>query len=1121
MYNFNHKKRSAGMGVLASLFVMFVMAIMTLNGCNKEESSDNTNTDESTKAIFAQVPSEKSHIDFNNKVTETPDLNYFSYQYIYNGGGVAVGDINNDGLPDLYFTANQLPNKLYLNKGNLEFEDITDKAGVAARDGWKTGVSMVDINNDGNLDIYVSRSGNNPDPDLRRNLLYVNNGDNTFTEKARDYGIDDPGYSTQSYFADFDKDGDLDMYLVSHRIDFQNNDLLYDRSTLQPTEFDSDKLYKNNGSAFTDISKEAGISNKAWGLSASIGDFNNDGWEDIYVANDFLEPDMLYINQGDGTFKEEIGEHISHISFYGMGSDFADINNDGFADLYVLDMVAPQHERSKRTMASMNPPKFWKMVDNGYNYQYMSNTLQLNNGNGNFSEINQIAGVGKTDWSWAPLFADFDNDGMKDLFVTNGITKDVTDNDFKISLQKKKAAGEKVTFEEVMGMMPGTKVANYIYRNTGNFKFKSMDEPWKMDQKVNSNGAAYADLDNDGDLEIVINNLDDVASIYENLATKELDNNYLQVKFKGPETNPNGYGAKVYLINDDGAIQYQELYPSRGYLSSVESILHFGVGKADEIKKLVIQWPDGKQQTKENVSTNQVLEANYSDANETATPVNKVDPKYFQEAENDLGIDFKHTDVAYDDFVKESLIPHKQSQNGPFISVGDVNGDGMEDFYIGGAAGQSGELYIQTGEGKFAKAESQPWEADKASEDMGSVFFDADGDGDMDLYVSSGSNEFPEGSPLLAHRLYINDGKGAFTKSSGAIPSITTSGMAVTAGDYDGDGDMDLFVGGRVTPAKYPYSPRSCLLKNDGGKFTDVTETDAPGLVTPGMITDAEFTDFDKDGDMDLAFVGEWMPICLFQNDGGKFKDVSKDKGLDDHSSGWWYSVAPADLDGDGDMDFICGNLGANNKFHPSGEKPLQVYSTDFDDNGTNDIVLAKFSNDKKCLPVRGRECSSGQMPFILDKFPTYQSFAEASLQNIYTEDKLNRALKLEAKDFESCVIINNNGKYEMSILPIEAQFSPIAGAIVMDVNKDGNMDIVAAGNNFGAEVETIRYDAGRGTVLLGDGKGGFKPVNLLESGFFAPGDVKDIKLIHVGADKKPVILVANNNAQMQAFSLK
>lgn len=1110
----------SGTFVHVSFLFIFFAAMVMINGCNKEGSNETSSNEDSDKPIFSLLPAEKSKIDFNNTITESVDFNYFAYRYIYNGGGVAVGDINNDGLTDIYFTANQLPNKLYLNKGNLEFEDITESAGVSAKDGWKTGVTMVDINNDGNLDIYVSRSGANPDPDMRRNLLYVNNGNNTFTEKARDYGIDDPGYSNQAHFFDMDKDGDLDMYLVNHRIDFENTGLLYDRSTLQPTEFDSDKLYRNNGSAFTNVSKEAGISNKAWGLSASIGDFNNDGWEDVYVANDFLEPDMLYINKGDGTFTENIKDHIQHISFYGMGSDYADINNDGYADLFVLDMVAPDHERSKRNMASMNVPQFWQMVDNGYHYQYMSNTLQLNNGNGTFSEIAQVAGIGKTDWSWAPLFADFDNDGNKDLFVTNGIAKDVTDNDFKISLDKKNAAGEKMTFEEVMNMMPGTKVANYIYKNNGNLKFKSMTEKWQMDQKVNSNGAAYADLDNDGDLELVINNLSDKASIYENLASKETDNNYLKIKLKGSQHNPFGLGTKVYLLDDKGGIQYQEMYPSKGYLSSVDNILHFGLGKADEVQKVVIQWADGKQSTVENVDANQVLEVNYSEANGTAEPVNPVSAKYFAGAEQDLNIDFKHTDVPFNDFKKESLIPHKQSQNGPFISTADVNGDGLEDFFIGGAAGQSGELFLQTAEGKFTKADGQPFETDKASEDMGSVFFDADGDGDMDLYVSSGSNEFPEGSPMLAHRLYTNDGKGTFTKSSGIIPSINTSGMAVTAGDYDGDGDMDLFVGGKVVPQKYPYSPRSYLLKNEGGKFTDVTEAAAPGLVTPGMITDAEFTDMDKDGDLDLALVGEWMPICLFENNSGEFKNVSEEKGVT-NSNGWWYSITPADLDGDGDMDFVCGNIGDNNKFHPSAEKPLLVYSTDFDDNGTNDIVLAKFNNQKKCLPVRGRECSSGQMPFILDKFPTYQSFAEASLQNIYTDEKLNNALKLEAKDFESCVLLNNNGKLEMAMLPVEAQLSPITGAIVMDVNKDGFMDIITAGNNHGAEVETMMYDAGRGTVMLGDGKGGFKAVNLLESGFFARGDVKDIKMIHIGADKKPAILVANNNAPMQAFVMK
>lgn len=1110
----------AGFGLQANLFLIVLISAIMFTGCNKENTTENNDQkDEEEKAIFAKVPSEKSNVSFINSIKETPEFNYFTYRYIYNGGGVAIGDINNDGLSDLYFTANQSPDKLYLNKGDLVFEDITEKAGVTVPEGWKTGVTMIDINSDGNLDIYVCRSAN-PDPKMRENLLFINNGDNTFSEKARDYGINDPGYSTQSYFFDMDKDGDLDMYLVNHRVDFENNDLLYDRSTLQPTEFDSDKLYRNNGSAFTDISKEAGISNKAWGLSASIGDFNNDGWEDVYVANDFLEPDMLFINNQNGTFTENIKDHIKHISFYGMGSDYADINNDGFADLCVLDMVAPDHERSKTTMASMNTPKFWQMVENGYHYQYMLNTLQLNNGNGTFSEIAQLSGIGKTDWSWAPLFADFDNDGNKDLFVTNGIKKDVTDNDFKIELASKNAAGEKMTFEEVMNMMPGIKVENYIYKNNGDLSFKKMMDKWGLEEKVNSNGASYADLDNDGDLDLIVNNLDDIASVYENLTNDVKENNYLKIKFIGPAANPNGLGTKVYLMNEDGSLQYQELYASRGYISSVDNVMHFGLGKEDNVKKVTVQWGDGKQSVIENVDGNQTLEVNYSEASGTSEPVITKEPKYFTENTQDLNINFTHTDVPFDDFVKESLIPHKQSQNGPFISTGDVNGDGLEDFYIGGAAGQSGKLYLQNAGGKFDEATAQPWEADKASEDMGSVMFDADGDGDLDMYVTSGSNEFPEGSPQLAHRLYINDGKGNFTKSSGAIPNINTSGMAVTAGDYDKDGDMDLFVGGKVSPQKYPYSPRSYLLKNEGGKFTDVTEVDAPGLVECGMVTDAEFTDYDKDGDLDIVAVGEWMPVCIMENNGGKFTDKTEALGLS-NSNGWWYTVTPADLDNDGDIDFVCGNIGDNNKFHPSGEKPLLVYSTDFDDNGTNDIVLAKFNNDKKCLPVRGRECSSNQMPFILEKFPTYQSFAEASLQNIYTEDKLKEALKLEAKEFDNCVLINNNGKYEPKHLPVEAQLSPITGIVVMDINKDGNMDIIGAGNNYGAEVETVRYDAGRGVVLLGDGKGGFTAVNLLESGLFANNDVKDVKLINVGAEKKPVLLIANNNSAMQSFALK
>ncbi|MFK8103794.1 MAG: VCBS repeat-containing protein [Saprospiraceae bacterium] len=1083
-------------------------------GCTQDQS-DNQLSQTTTAALdgplFQMVDPAHSNLQFSNQIQETDAQNYIFYNYFYNGGGVSLGDINNDGLIDIYLSANQQSNKLYLNKGNLQFEDITAKAGVADATGWTTGVNMIDINGDGWLDIYVCKAGYQ-NFELRQNKLYINDGKMGFTEQAKTYGLNDDGFATQSYFLDYDKDGDLDMYLVNHRHDFKNNTKLSQRIDNDLVPELSDKLFRNDGNnRFTEVGKAAGIMNKAWGLSATIADFNDDGWEDIYVANDFMQPDYLYINNQKGGFTNQVQDYMRHISFYSMGSDISDINNDGLPDLVVLDMVAEDHVRSKRNMASMSNFNFWSMVERGYHYQYMQNSLQLNNGKGSFSEISQLAGISKTDWSWAPLLADFDNDGYKDLFVTNGIKRDVTDNDFKLQLAALQKAGKKINYQQLLNMMPSNTQANYIFQNNGDLSFSKKTMAWGLSRSVNSNGSAYADLDNDGDLDLVVNNLDAVAAIYKN--TSNTANNYLDVQLKGNTKNPMGIGAKITLQSEAG-LQYQEQYLSRGFQSSVSPVLHFGLGKTPQIDRLTVAWPDGTESILQNVKVNQRLVVEQKQAKKFARTQQKP-KRTFQELDpKTLGIDYRHQEKNYDDFLKEILLPHKHSQHGPYLAKADVNGDGLEDFFVGGAAGSAGALYVQDQAGKFQQLSENTWKKDKAYEDLGLVFFDADQDEDLDLYVVSGSNEFPEQSPLLQDRLYLNDGKGNFKKANNRLPKMLTSGLRVRAADFDGDGDQDLFVGGRVVPAKYPQTPRSYLLQNDKGYFKDVTKSIAPELASCGMVTDAIFTDVDQDKDLDLLVVGEWMPIQLYKNEQNKL--VLQEEPSLAKTNGWWFSIRAGDFDGDGDQDYMVGNLGKNKKFKANYDSPFHVYCNDFDDSGSLDIVLSSESTGTQ-LPVRGRECSSQQMPFIKEKFPTYKQFAEASLDDIYGE-KLASATHLEAYTFASSYLQNNgDGSFELIKLPNPAQIGPITGMWIDDYNQDKALDVIAIGNIYGSEVETVRYDASVGVLLEGNSQAAFKAITNLQSGIRTNGDAKDILLIERGTHPA-LLLVSLNNQAVQTF---
>ncbi|MET2984596.1 VCBS repeat-containing protein [Aureibaculum conchae] len=1090
----------------------FLIISSLLVGCSKSRPykviADNVVKSSNETTQFTLIPVAESSVNFENTVKETETLNFLNFSNIYNGGGVATADFNNDGLVDIYFTANQQSNKLYINKGNFKFEDITKNAGVEDLGGWTTGVSVVDINNDGWLDIYVSKSGVLNDKTPKENKLYINLKNNTFKESAKEWKVNDAGFSTQSYFLDFDKDGDLDMYLVNHRPDFHNSGTLNMRIEKEYSEFSSDKLYRNDGDFFTEITHKAGLVNKAWGLSASIGDFNNDNWPDVYVCNDFLSPDMLYINNKNGTFSNQILDRMNHISFSSMGSDYADINNDLLPDLFVLEMASEDHIRSKKNMATMSTSNFNTLVEKKYHHQYMVNTLQLNNGNGQFSEIAQISGLAKTDWSWAPLFADFDNDGLKDVFVTNGILKDMGNQDFRTELNEKFAQDNKPSFNDITALMPSTKVHNYSFKNKGDYKFNNVSEDWGFDAKTQSNGAAYADLDNDGDLDLVINNINDIAQIYKNNDA----NNFIQLRLKGDSKNKFAIGAKA-TISINGKKQYQELYTSRGFISSVQDVMHFGLGEASEVDKIVIEWPDNKVTTLNAIDANQIIVIDKKTAKPQQNKVEKIEPLLTQPTNS--GITFKHKESKFNDYENQILLPHSQSHNGPFIDKADVNGDGLEDFFVGGAANQAGELYIQDKNGNFVKKESKTWTDDAKHEDLGVLFFDADNDKDADLYIVSGSSEFKEGSELFQDRLYLNDGDGNYTKVTNALPNINSSGQSVAVSDIDKDGDLDLFVGGRTIPDKYPFAPESYILINENGRFINRTITIAPLISNIGMVTDAIFSDYDTDGDEDLIVVGEWMPITLFENVNGKLEHKENESLR--NTEGLWFSIAGNDIDNDGDVDYFLGNLGKNTKYKASTEKPFHVFCDDFDNSGTYDIVLT--SNYKGTLvPSRGRECSSQQMPFIKDKFPTFTSFAEASLEDIYGDDKLKNALHYQAKKLESVFLENlGNGKFAIHHLPNQVQLSPIMSFEFLDIDNDNYKEIIIVGNHYKTEAETVRYDASYGSVLSYK-NGKFSVRDTKNTGFSNKGNAKSTIIID-SKDKKQ-LLVANNNERIRVFNI-
>ncbi len=1075
--------------------------------------------------LFTKVPTQISGVTFENKILESEKLHYYRYQYIYIGGGVAAADFNNDGLQDLFFTSNIYPNKLFLNKGNFKFEDITEQAGIVKRTGFDTGVSVADVNNDGLLDIYINRAGWYKGDERLANMLYINNGDLTFTEQAAEYGLADSNRSISSTFFDYDKDGDLDVYITNAPSDFNLSGALLDLEQIQKQKEkikaskSADKLYRNNGNdQFEDVSETAGIiPDLGFGLHAQVGDLNNDGWPDIYVSNDFIMPDFAYINNGDGTFTDKKEEIFKHISYYSMGADFADINNDGLLDLMVADMSPEDYVRSKTTMSMMSIDRFNAMTNNGYHYQYMHNVMQVNNGNGTFSEIANMSGVAKTDWSWATLFADFDLDGYNDLYVTNGVYRDVVDrdvnNEINAYIEKNKASLKEKDFYRFTQKLPQQKLTNYFFKNTGNTQFENKSEDWANETPTFSNGAVYVDLDNDGDLDIVTNNLDEYATILRNNATALTKNSYLKLKFKGTAKNKFGVGTLVKVHQNNGQVLTRELVNARGYLSSMPNTLHFGLGADTVIPKIEIIWNDGKAQTLNNVEANQTLTVSHSESIKLAENTKPIkNNKLFTKQ----SFDFSHQEISYKDYDKQLLLPHKLSQTGPAIASTDLNGDGVDDLFIGGAHRQPAQLLIGSRDGNFKTISVSGFIKDSVYEDVSACFFDADNDGDDDLYVVSGSYEFEEGSGLLQDRLYINHGNYNFKRSNSKLPALKSSGSVVKASDYDNDGDVDLFIGSRVIPGKYPYAPSSYLLINNKGTFTDGTKQYAQDVEKVGMVTDAQWNDIDNDNDLDLIITGEWMGIEVFVNDQGQLSRGSNFSDLA-LAKGWWNTILIEDVDGDGDQDIIAGNLGLNYKFHASKEKPFHVYTNDFDDNGTEDVVLAKYYNSKQ-VPVRGKSCTSEQMPFLKEKIKTYTDFANSDLAGILGEG-INSSLHYEVTEFRSGIFLNEgNNQFRFSAFPIEAQTAPINSIIYKDFDGDHVKDLLMAGNNYHSEVETTRADAGIGVFLNGTDNKGFKHVPNRQIGFYANSDVRG--LTYLKTANANLVLICNNNDKHQLYRI-
>lgn len=1074
-------------------FVLPILLVILTLGLNAQERSSPT--------LFRPLPSEETGIVHRNDIIETESFYMSVFIYAYNGAGVGIGDVNGDDLPDIYFLGTQAhaPSRLYLNRGGMKFEDASRESGLFDSVGIRFGVTMVDIDGDDDLDIYVTRQ---KDP----NRLYINDGKGHFTDRASEFGLDHCCSSMHASFLDFDRDGDLDLYLGINGKAFERNPMVLGLP---------DKFFRNDNGKFVDVTESVGIYDKAYCQSLIVGDINNDGWMDIYVTSDFQEMDLLYINNRDGTFSDEMRQRLRHTSASAMGSEIADINNDGQLDIVALDMMPEGHFRKMANVSSLSV-----FSPNFDSTQMVRNTMHLNRGDGYFSDIGEMAGVSATDWSWAPLLIDADHDRDRDLFITNGFKRDVQNLDV---IQYFDPHTSKLN---LLQRIPAVRVPNYFYRNEDGYTFTKVSNEWGVDQVINSNGAAWGDLDQDGDLDLVINNLDTFAMILENRAER-LEKNWVQIELHGSGKNRMAIGARVTLFDKKG-IQTGELITARGYLSSSEPVIHFGLGDVDEIDSIIVEWPDGRWSVHDDVDVGKrrsidqkkvqlrsglsPREQAFRDQSNRVRPITMV--------MDDTPLAFAHNENSYHDFHIQRLTPRRYSINGPAMAVGDINGDLTDDLWVSGSGLYSGQIFLQGGDGKIESRRSNALVADSTFEDQGGVLIDVDGDEDLDLVVVSGGNEYYKSEERYRVRLYLNDGSGEFTRSIDGTPDVYLNGQTISAADVDGDNDLDLFVGGRLVPESYPDSPRSVLLLNEGGRFVDASATHAPGIERVGMVTASLFTDHDNDGDPDLMLVGEWMTPRLFRNDGGRFVDATQSAGLQGYE-GWWNSIAGGDLDNDGDIDYILGNLGLNTKteIRASREEPYRLYAGDFDGNGSRDLVSSYYQDGIE-YPSRTKADVEQQMKtYINRKFPTPSRYARSTLRMIYDSTLLAEALTREATTFASMVAENQgDGTFILRRLPPAAQIAPIHGILIEDIDADGNLDVLIADNFFGPDGSAILYDAGLGLLMKGDGLGGLRPLEPLESGLRIGCDVRSLVMMRDRSHNGLYLVAACNSSNAQVY---
>ncbi len=1100
----------------------WVLSLFIFYSCTKNSDL------EQKKTLFVSLPAQKTGVDFINLLTETEAFNIIEYLYFYNGGGVSVGDINNDGLIDIYFSSNQGPNKLFLNKGKMVFEDISKKSGLESLGSWKTGVSMVDINGDGLLDIYVCRLGNFKGIS-GKNELYINNGDLTFSEKATEYGLDFQGFSTHASFFDYDRDGDLDMYLLNHAVHTEKS---FGSASLRYLDdgLAGDRLYKNNSEKgekrFTDITNEAKIysSQLGYGLGTGISDLNNDGWPDLYVSNDFNENDYLYLNKADGTFQDQTSSAINYSSRFSMGSDFADINNDGWIDFITLDMLAKDETIQKLSAGEETEEILQQKLNFGFERQFSRNCFQLNNGDGTFSEIAQLSGISATDWSWGVLVADYDNDGWKDVFISNGIVRRPNDLDYmnfitNPNLENGLQNNADLSDLELASEMPPGDVANFFFRNNKDLTFQDVSSTWNVSKKNISNGSAYADLDNDGDLDLIINNINSTAEILENQQAQQqakAKNNFLKIRFKGFGANKFGVGSRVEAFGKGKQI-IQENFTSRGFQSSTAPEVHLGLGELQSLDSLKVIWPSGKIEKFINIKANQILTVDESEAKAFPSYLASIKEPMLKIVENSLsGLDFDHYEDNFNDFNYEPLLPHKLSQEGPALAVGDVNGDGKDDVYIGGASGQAGHLFIQARGGKFQKSNQPIFEKDAALEDTEAIFFDSNKDGFLDLVVGRGGNVSDPNDTGGQSKIYLNNGKGEFLQSVSLPLEKNAQVSVILAHDFDLDGLEDLMVGGRNVAGKYGQIPRSYLLKNLGQhRYQDITNQIAPELTNLGLVKDAAWTDLDADGAQDLIIIGEWMPITIFLNKNGKLVNETVRFGLD-KTNGWWSSIAIEDFNQDGFPDVVVGNLGLNNRLKPSAEFPIKMVVADFDKNGTNEQIIS-YPVDGNYFTVATKDELVKQIPILKKDFVRYIDFAGKTVDEIFTKFQIKAAPYLKSHLFESLVLYNQKGKnFTAKALPIEAQFSPIEDIAIEDIDQDGYLDLVLGGNTTAVASYFGSYQGNWGLILKGDATGSFKTFK--ESSLKIKGDVKQIKRVSVGTNKW--LIFAKNNSSLEVFNI-